>query len=64
VLQKRHLGWILSAGWLFCSSCTIGMAGRRLFPVLFYLKKSNNSKQNRDGPDAWVSVGGLSGYLT
>ena len=43
------------------------MADRRLFTVLFYLKKSNNSKQKRDVPAVCDGVGrGVQacGYLT
>jgi len=43
----------------FAALDTALMADRRLFTVLFYLKKSNNSKQKRDVPAVCVSVGGV-----
>jgi len=51
----------------FAALDTALMADRRLFTVLFYLKKSNNSKQKRDVPAVCDGVGrGVKGcgYLT
>jgi hypothetical protein len=51
----------------FTALDTALMADRRLFTVLFYLKKSNNSKQKRDVPAVCDGVGRGAmgcGYLT
>jgi hypothetical protein len=51
----------------FTALDTALMAVRRLFTVLFYLKKSNNSKQKRDVPAVCDGVGRGAlgrGYLT